>query len=219
MPAPPQQSDPRSRKPPQTNHDPDRALASGATEGRLIEDGAGGGALLNEDDGIPGAKPTADSGPQDALALLSSHHQLVEAAFSEYLLAATATASAADRQGLIARIAIRLRAHGTVEEEVFYPPLRHAGLPDVVLQAAVEDHAQVLERLQQLAQAQAASESEIHILDAQVHALHDQVRRHAADEETRFFGAARRLGLDLHALGTQMALRHGALLGNDAGVD
>ncbi len=165
-----------------------------------------------------GAAPSAP-GTQDALALLAAQHRQVDAAFSDYVLAGTEAASAADRQGLIARISMRLRAHGTVEEELFYPALRQAGLPDAVLDAAAEDHAQVFEKLQQLAEAQAGSDAEMQAVDAQVHALHDQVRRHVADEEASLFAAARRLGLDLEALGTQMAMRHGVLLGHDAGVD
>ncbi len=169
------------------------------------------------------ASPEGQAGPgpagtRDALALLSADHQRILAAFADFALATSEAASAADRQGLLARVAMRLRAHTTIETEIFYPALRAAGLPGAMLDAAEHDHTAMVEELQALAATDSNAEA-LQELDGRLGQLHDAVRTHFDDEELRLFEAARGARLDLEALGVAMALRQGQLLGNEEGVD
>lgn len=59
---------------------------------------------------------------QDALELLTADHRQLEVLFDDCARAA----SAAERAGLIGRLAVRLRAHEAAERGLFYPALEGA---------------------------------------------------------------------------------------------
>jgi len=147
---------------------------------------------------------------QDALELLTAEHRQLEALFTDCSRAATGEGGAADRAGLLGRLAVRLRAHETIERELFYPALEGA-LGAEVVAAAAQQH----ERIDAQLEAIASAESE------QAHALGElrqQFRLHVQHEERVLFAAAA-AGLDLHELGTRLAVRRAALLGADEGAD
>ncbi len=162
------------------------------------------------------AGSTPPPSAEDAVELLRADHARLRELFGEYAMLAGAgdtDLSAADRQGLLARLSTLLRAHLLIEQELFYPALE-ALLPAQRVQRSVREHEALQARLREVAAAQPQNEG----FDACVAALAEAVHEHLRDEELELFPAAQRLDLDLNALGTRMALRRGALL-SELGVD
>ena len=149
---------------------------------------------------------------QDALDLLRADHQRVDALLADCeRLAANRDASAADRSALVSRLGALLIAHGQMEQQLFYPALR---LHTSQLEQATADHVAVQAALQGLSEPDADASAFV----SRIGSLAQQVRAHVQTEEAEFFPKASAAGIDLHALGTQMAMRRGELLG-DQGID
>ena len=117
----------------------------------------------------------------------------------------------ADRSGLVSRLGALLIAHAQMEQQLFYPAL---GLDAGQLEQATAEHAAVEASLQGLSDPDADAAA----FASRIAALAQQVRGHVKNEEAAFFPKASAAGIDLHAMGTQMALRRGELLG-DQGID
>ena len=157
------------------------------------------------DTGLPLAAPST----QDAVALVRDDHAAIGVAFDTLLAALHGEASEADRQGLLSRVALRLRAHGQIEREFLYPALRSAASDGSEAEHAAFEKA--LETISAMKPPMPQHSEAIKTLAA-------DVERHFADEEATLLPAAASGGVDLLALGTQMALRRGVLLA-DLGVD
>ncbi|MEO5771796.1 MAG: hemerythrin domain-containing protein [Burkholderiaceae bacterium] len=157
--------------------------------------------------------PTAAaSSTQDALDLLRADHQRADAMLADCeRLAGNHDASAADRSGLVSRLGALLIAHAQMEQQLFYPVL---GLNAAQLEQVTAEHAAVEASLQGLSDPEADAAA----FTSRIAALAQQVRAHVKTEEAEYFPKAGAAGIDLHALGTQMALRRGELLG-DQGID
>lgn len=159
---------------------------------------------------------------QDALDLLRADHRRVDAMLADCeRLAGTQDASAADRSGLVSRLGALLIAHAQMEHQLFYPAL---GLDALQREHATAEHAAMEASLQSLsdpeanATAAAGGRSDADRFATLVGQLAHQVREHVKSEESEFFPKASAAGIDLHDLGTKMALRRSELLG-DQGID
>jgi hypothetical protein len=144
---------------------------------------------------------------EDALQLLRADHARLRALFSDYALLSAGSAQAAvaaDRQGLLARLA--------VVRELLYPQLE-GRLDGALLRRALQEHEDLESRLSEVAEAQPADDS----FDGRVAALADALNDYLVIKESEIFPVAAR-SLDLEALGRRMSLRRGALLG-DLGTD
>jgi hypothetical protein len=148
----------------------------------------------------------------DALRLLREDHVRLRALFGDYALVSARSASdataAADRQGLLARLALQLRTHLTIVRELLYPLLEGV-LDDPRLQRALHDHEALEARLSEVAAAQPSDEG----FDARVAALAEALNDYLVFKESDVFPAAAR-ALDLATLGRRMSLRRAALLGD-----
>ncbi|WP_309661132.1 hemerythrin domain-containing protein [Sphingomonas sp.] len=143
----------------------------------------------------------------DAIALLKQDHRTVADLFAEF-----ETASGDDRkQKLAQKICLELTVHATIEEEIFYPACGGKVDEDLLKEAYVEhDGAKVL-----IAEIEASSESDDDFFDAKVKVLKEQIEHHVEEEEKRMegvFSQARHAGIDMDALGTQMAKRKAELV-------
>lgn len=154
--------------------------------------------------------PSAPS-TEDALDLLRSDHQRVDAMLAdcERMVGGGDGGSEADRSGLVSRLGGLLIAHAQMEQQLFYPAI---GLDAAQVSQASAEHAEVEASLQALSAPDAAG------FAARIRTLAEQVREHVRKEEAEFFPKATAAGIDLHALGTQMAMRRGELMG-DQGID
>jgi len=61
----------------------------------------------------------------DAIQLLKADHKLVKGLLAE--LAETSTRATKKREELLHKIQVNLKAHTTIEEEIFYPAFKEAG--------------------------------------------------------------------------------------------
>jgi hypothetical protein len=135
----------------------------------------------------------------DAIALLKADHRKVEDLFEKYESARGKKASIAQQ------ICMELTIHTMVEEEIFYPACREAGVEsDMMDEANVEhDGAKVL-----IAELEAGSPDDEYY-DAKVKVLSEEIKHHVKEEEKRggIFTEARKADLDLEALGEKIAAR------------
>jgi hypothetical protein len=141
---------------------------------------------------------------KDAIALLKADHRKVEDLFEKY---ETARSKKAD---IARQICMELTIHTIIEEEIFYPACRAAGVEsDKMDEANVEhDGAKVL--IAELEQGSPDDE----FYDAKVKVLSEEIKHHVKEEEGRggIFAGAREKDLDLAALGDQLAARKKELM-------
>ena len=146
----------------------------------------------------------ADS-PVDAIALLKADHRKVERLFEQF----EAATGAAKKQALATQICTELTVHATIEEEIFYPACEGRVEDDLLNEGYVEhDGAKVL-----IAEIEAGHPDE-QFYDSKVKVLSEQIEHHVGEEErpsTGIFSQARAAGLDMDALGVQLAERKNEL--------
>jgi len=138
----------------------------------------------------------------DAITLLKQDHANVKAMFKEYdELGDRAFAS---KKKLADKLCLELTKHATAEEEIFYPAMRGASKEneDLVDEATVE-HGSAKALISQLSQMDPHDE----LYDARVKVLGEYVNHHVKEEEGELFPKAKKAGLDLAALGRQIAAR------------
>lgn len=144
---------------------------------------------------------------QDAIALLVSQHNEVKALFKQFdELGERATTS---KKKLANEICEQLIMHTAIEEEIFYPALREASreMKDMIDEAVVE-HASAKDLIAQVQEMEPGED----LYDAKVTVLGEYIEHHVEEEEEDMFPKVRKLGLDLDALGAEMAARRDELL-------
>lgn len=143
----------------------------------------------------------AESKAKDAVALLKADHRAVEDLFAQFEKAS----GEGRKQKLATRICLELSVHAKIEEEIFYPACEGKVDEDLLKEAYVEhDGAKVL-----IAEILAGEPSD-DFYDAKVTVLQEQIEHHVEEEEKRLeglFAQARKAGLDMDALGEQLAAR------------
>ncbi len=139
---------------------------------------------------------------QDAIALLRQDHRTVEELFAQFEKAS----GEGRKQKLATQICLELSVHATIEEEIFYPACEGKVEDDLLKEAYVEhDGAKML-----IAQIQAGDGQSDDFFDAKVKVLQEQIEHHVEEEEKRMeglFSQARKAGIDMEALGRQLAQR------------
>lgn len=143
---------------------------------------------------------------QDAVALLKADHKSVEALFEQYK-----DASGNGRKERIAlQICKELTVHAQIEEEIFYPACEGKVEEADLKEAYVEhDGAKVL-----IAEIEQGGPSDDYY-DAKVKVLQEQIEHHVEEEEkflNGIFSQAKAAGLDMDALGEQLATRKQELM-------
>jgi Hemerythrin HHE cation binding domain len=142
----------------------------------------------------------------DAVALLKADHRKVEELFEKF----EKTKGTDRKRAVVEKICTELSVHTTIEEEIFYPACRGEAEDDLLDEAYVEhDGAKVL--IAELCEA----EPDADFYDAKVTVLSEMIKHHVEEEEKRsegLFAQAKAAGLDLVALGEQMAARKEQLL-------
>jgi hemerythrin superfamily protein len=142
---------------------------------------------------------------QDAVALLKADHRQVEEWFEQF----ESTRSDTRKQSLAQKVCQALKVHAQIEEEIFYPAFLEAtGDKDMHHEAEVEhDGAKKL-----IAEIESAGPDEYY--DARMKVLSEMIKHHVKEEEQRggMFAEARDSGMDLKALGEQLAARKAELM-------
>jgi hemerythrin superfamily protein len=144
----------------------------------------------------------AESTKQDAIALLKDDHRKVEELFEQFEKAR----DDGRKESLANEICLELSVHATIEEEIFYPACEGKVDEDLIKESYVEhDAAKVL-----IAEISSGAGEGDEFFDAKVKVLQEEIEHHVEEEEKRMeglFAQARKAGLDMDALGEQLAAR------------
>ena len=147
-----------------------------------------------------------ESTPRDAIALLKEDHRTVEDLFEQFEKAS----GDGLKEKLAQQICLELSVHATIEEEIFYPACEGKVEEDLLKESYVEhDAAKVL-----IAQISSGSGETDEFFDSKVKVLQEEIEHHVEEEEKRMeglFAQARKAGLDMDALGEQLAARKAEL--------
>ena len=147
----------------------------------------------------------ADTEKLDAIALLKNDHRKVEELFAQYEKAS----GEGRKQSIAEKICLELSVHATIEEEIFYPACEGKVEEDLLNESYVEhDGAKVM-----IAEILGGTPSD-EFYDSKVKVLSEEIEHHVGEEEKRMeglFAQARKAGLDMDALGEQMAARKAEL--------
>jgi len=143
----------------------------------------------------------AETKTQDAVALLKADHRTVADLFEQFEKAT----GDGRKQKLAIQICTELSIHAQVEEEIFYPACEGKVDDDLLKESYVEhDAAKVL-----IAEISAGEPSD-EFYDSKVKVLSEEIEHHVQEEEKRLeglFAQAKKAGLDMDALGEQLATR------------
>jgi hemerythrin superfamily protein len=113
------------------------------------------------------------------------------------------------KSALVANACLALEVHAELEEEIFYPALRAAGVLDDVLEKSVPEHDEIRRLIGELRAASNSDASQ----DSAFRSLMRAVLHHVADEETVLLPQAEEVLWDrLGELGAQMTKRRLQLL-------
>ncbi|MBO9544447.1 hemerythrin domain-containing protein [Caulobacter sp.] len=157
-------------------------------------------------------KSTRRTGRRDPLAitLLKKDHREVEAMFDEY----EQLESDAEKLALFNKIALALKVHTQIEEEVLYPESRGEVEDDLIDEAYVEhDGAKKL-----IAEIEAMKPGQ-EFYDAKVKVLGEYIKHHVKEEEQPggFFAQAKKGDEDLEGMGERMKARKEELMAEYGG--
>ena len=143
---------------------------------------------------------------KDAIAMLKADHRKVEGLFEDYEKAKDTP----HKQRLAQQICLELKVHTILEEEIFYPACEGKIEEDLLEEAFVEhDAAKVL-----IGEIEDSAPN-ADFYDAKVKVLSEEIAHHVEEEEKRMtgmFSQAKHAGLDMEALGEQMAERKAQLM-------
>jgi len=148
----------------------------------------------------------------DAITLLKNDHEEMRTLLAA--LEETTTRAVKKRQTLLAKIDVNLKAHTTIEEEIFYPAFKEAGEKSdddkMYFEALEEHHAAGDLVLPDLIGTDPGSDK----FSGRAKVLKELVEHHADEEEKEMFPRAKKLmdKATLVALGEQMAERKRELL-------
>ncbi len=152
----------------------------------------------------------------DAITLLREDHKLLRKLSKE--LAETTEAAVATRKKLLKRLEIELKAHTTIEEELFYPALLDAS-------ENIEDARRVAEGIEEHRACDRKVIPDLHRADpssiaysGEAKVLKDYIFHHLREEEEEMFPKVRELigRKALAELGERMLARRKVLLGEVA---
>ena len=143
----------------------------------------------------------AETRKQDAIALLKADHREAEDLFEQFEKAT----GDGRKQKIAEQVCLELSVHAAIEEEIFYPACEGKVDEDLLKESYVEhDGAKVL-----IAEIMAGGPDD-EFYDAKVKVLSEEIKHHVEEEEKRMeglFAQARKAGLDMDALGQELAAR------------
>jgi hypothetical protein len=143
----------------------------------------------------------------DAVDLLTDDHLAVTALFRRYERLARRDAAAEERRTLARQICGTLKVHTQIEEELFYPAARAAGIDTDKLDEAKVEHATAKDLIAQIE----GGNPDDDLYDAKMTVLREYIQHHVVEEHTEMFPSCRRSKMDLVALRGELEARKAAL--------
>lgn len=147
--------------------------------------------------------PSAAGSAPDAVAFLIKQHKDAKRLFKQFEKAERKS----EKERITNTVCKMLQVHTKIEEEIFYPACRSAGLDRDQMDEADVEHASAKDLITQV-EGKSADDSHY---DAKVKVLGEYVNHHVEEEEAAMFKQARRLKLDMKGLGAQLKARASAL--------
>ena len=138
----------------------------------------------------------------DAIALLKADHRKVEDIFAQFEKAT----STSKKQSLALQACLELKVHTALEEEIFYPACRAAGVEEDLMDESYVEHDSAKLLINEIE----AASAEDDFYDAKVKVLSEAIEHHVEEEEKRaegMFAQARAAGLDMDRLADDMRAR------------
>ena len=158
------------------------------------------------------ARRTRRTGRRDPLAvkLLKQDHRQVEGWFDDY----EQLDEAREKLEMFRKIALALKVHTQIEEEIFYPEER-GEVEDDLLDEAYVEHQSAKQMIAEIEQMRPSDE----YYDAKVKVLGEYVKHHVKEEEQAggLFAQAKRGDEDLDAMGERMKARKEELMAKMSG--
>ncbi len=153
------------------------------------------------------AKPAGKTVSADAITLLKADHRKVEDLFEKF----EKTKSDEKKAALVKQICTELIVHTTLEEEIYYPACREAGVEHDDLDEAQVEHDGAKTLISDLMKETPAAE----YYDAKVKVLSEYIKHHVKEEEQPregIFAKSRQAEIDLKEVGRNIAERKQELL-------
>lgn len=140
----------------------------------------------------------------DAIAMLKADHRKVEELFAKY------EKSRGKKADIAHKICLELMVHATIEEELFYPACKKAGVEEDMLNEAFVEHDGAKVLIAELRE----GDPDDDFYDAKVKVLSEEIKHHVKEEEKRggIFTQVRDSDIDLDALAEQMTMRKAELM-------
>ena len=157
----------------------------------------------------------ATKSPKDACDLLDADHRAVKKLFVAYdeLSSSQSKSALAKKASLAREICNELTVHATIEEEIFYPPVRAAIKDDALLDEAEVEHASCKALIAEIEAGNPADP----MFDAKVKVLGEYIDHHVKEEREEMFPKARAFRkLDLVALRDALEARKEELMADMA---
>jgi len=155
-------------------------------------------------EGAQKRRPATEPDVMSAIEFLERDHREVEELFEQF----EDLNHGAQKLEIVRRICTALTVHTTLEEEIFYPAARAATKDNDLLDEAAVEHASAKNLIAEL-QAMKLGDD---LYDAKVNVLGEQIKHHVREEESELFPDCEAAGMDLDALGVQLAIRRSDLL-------
>ncbi|MEO8346839.1 MAG: hemerythrin domain-containing protein [Betaproteobacteria bacterium] len=130
-------------------------------------------------------------------------HSAAGKVFKQYEKLKDNGGSASARKALADRVCGMLVVHSIIEEEIFYPAARAAGMEADMMDEAKIEHSSAKELIAQIMQGEPGHSQ----YDAKVKVLCDYTEHHVIEEHTQMFPKCRRSTMDLIDLRRQMTAR------------
>jgi hypothetical protein len=153
-------------------------------------------------------KSTAKKASPDAIKLLTDDHKEVHALFQKYKKLVGKDADGTERRPLAEQICVLLSVHATVEEEIFYPAAREAGVDADLLDEAEVEHASCKDLIAQIQRMEPSDDC----YDAKLTVLGEYIDHHVKEEQDEMFPKCRKSTMDQNAIGASLAARKEVLM-------
>ncbi len=139
-----------------------------------------------------------------AVDLLETQHREVEEYFDEFEELEDNKA----KGELAQKICTALTVHMQIEEEIFYPQARKATKDDDLLDEAIVEHAGAKNLIAEIRDMKPGDD----LYDAKVKVLGEMIKHHVKEEEAELFPECEKSGMDVQAVGAQLAKRSDELM-------
>jgi hemerythrin superfamily protein len=164
---------------------------------------------------ITAAPHTVTGTGLSAITVLTEDHDKVNKLFQQFETFkkdSAKTHSDTDKEKIVRQICQELTLHARAEEEIFYPAVRAAIAEQELMDEAETEHHRAKELIAQLEAMSPADD----YYDAKVALLKESISHHVKEEQDQIFPRAKKVNLNLEALGEQI-LSYKEMLRRDTG--